>query len=227
MYTYALLKTPEIPLKLPIGMVGELHLLGTDELSALVEPALLVQELQGDDDRLMQAVLHHDRVLQIVFRQTPILPLRFGTQFISAAALVAHLTAECDSYLAILTRLAGKAEYTLKCHPQELPGDPIEGIASATPSGRDYFLAKKKRYQAQQAVQEIQRAELAELYQTIAQQYPIHQDEASGDGTHRWHILAPYDDSNFFTQAATWHDRCPHWQLFLSEALPPYHFVHE
>ncbi len=227
MYTYALLKTPEIPLMLPIGMIGELHLLGTDDLSALVEPALLVQELQGDEDRLMQAVLHHDRVLQAVFQQTPILPLRFGTQFISAAALVAHLIAESDTYLATLTRLAGKAEYTLKCHPQELPGDTIEGMASVAPSGRDYFLAKKQRYQAQQAQQEIQRAELADLYQTIAQCYPIHQDEVAGDGTHRWHFLAPHSDPSFFDQVATWHDRYPHWQLSLSDALPPYHFVHE
>jgi hypothetical protein len=45
MYTYALLKTPEQPLSLPRGIIGELQLIDAAEISALVEPGLLIDGL--------------------------------------------------------------------------------------------------------------------------------------------------------------------------------------
>jgi len=222
MYMYALLKTSEKSLALPMGIVGELQLIGTAGVSALAEPGLLIDEIRQQDDRLMQAVIRHDQILQAIFQQTTLLPLRFGTQFTSAALLFSHLETHSQSYLARLEQLTGKAEYTLKLTPHELPEEP--GELSET-KGRDYFLAKKQRYQAQHAQQQQQLAELAHLKQAIVQRYPAQLDDEPHDGIHRWHLLAPHPAPLLLEQFQTWQASYPSWELHLSEALPPYHFV--
>ncbi len=222
MYTYALLKTPEQPLSLPRGIIGELQLIDAAEISALVEPGLLIDGIRQDDDRLMQAVIRHDQILLAIFQQTTLLPLRFGTQFTSAASLREHLETHSQTYLAKLSQLLGKAEYTLKLTPCELPEQLVE-LPEA--KGRDYFLAKKQRYQAQQAQQDHQLAELAALRATIAQLYPAQLDDEPRDGIYRWHLLVPHPDSSLLAQVQTWQALCPSWELHLSAALPPYHFV--
>lgn len=224
MYTYALVKMTDAALMLPKGMVGELHVLGTEDLGAIVEPALSITDtdIQQDNERLMQAVLHHDQVIQAIFQQTPLLPLRFGTQFTSAAVLLAHLQAEADTYLDRLAQLAGKAEYTLRLIPQPMPKEPVE---LSTAKGRDYFLAKKQRYQAQQDWLQQQATELTELQQLIVHHYPTQLGSNPQDGQHRWHILAPYPTPTLLEQIRIWQVQYPHWALHLSEALPPYHFV--
>ncbi|MCS6812784.1 MAG: GvpL/GvpF family gas vesicle protein [Cyanobacteria bacterium] len=222
MYAYALVKMTDAALVLPKGIVGELHLLGTEDLGAIVEPALSITDIQQDDELLMQAVLHHDQVIRAVFQQTPLLPLRFGTQFTSAAVLLAHLQAEADTYLSRLAHLADNAEYTLKLIPQPMPEEPID---LSTAKGRDYFLAKKQRYQAQQDWLQRQATELTELQQAIVRCYPTQLDNNPQDGQHRWHILAPQPAPTLLEQVKMWQAQYPHWAIHLSEALPPYHFV--
>lgn len=223
MYTYAFLQTPDLPLELPQGIAGPLQLMSCDRLAALVEPDLSFETLQADDTQLVQAVLTHDHIICQLFQQTPLLPLRFGTRFVSPMGLLTHLEAHCQDYLAKLANVAQKAEYTLKFTPLVLS---TETAVSAELQGRDYFLAKKRRFQNQLEQQEQQTVEWQTVVQAIAQTYPNPVLGEAQDGSQRVHLLVHHqEESQLYDQLETWQLQCPHWVLSLSEALPPYHFV--
>lgn len=221
MYTYAFVRSPET-LQLPQGMTGDLQVIDVDSLAAVVEPGLDTHELRQNDERLMQSILWHDQVIQELFRQTVVLPLRFGTQFVSAEKLRLHLQENAVSYATKLDGLAGQAEYTLKWVPLE----DAEPVVRPEGSGRNYFLAKKQQMQSQLERQEQQRQELEKVWGAIAQAYPHFLAGDAHDGIERLHLLVPQSARDSLREdVQRWQQQSPHWQLSLSEALPPYHFV--
>ncbi len=245
MYIYAFLKSPADSLQLPQGIEGNLQIIETElaaesefcnvgamprnGLAGVVEPGLTsLVAIEKDEQRLMQAVLTHDRILCELSKQTTILPLRFGTIFRSSADLIAHLNQRQQEYLAKLNQLEGKAEYVLKVVPLEAPV-PVAATDLAT-KGKAYLLAKKQRFSMVQEFQNQQSREWASLLSAIAET-PIHVliltvlGEPQGT-TNRLYLLVPKNqEPQLLEYVQTWQKNHPTWQLFLSESLPPYHFV--
>lgn len=223
MYTYAFFRTSDTPIQLHDGIISEVQIIRTPELSALVEPEFDVEAIQHDDNQLVQAVLTHDRVICDLFWQTTILPLRFGTQFISEEKLLHHLIANQDQYLAKLDQLEGKAEYRLQLAPIE-PSEPEDRDRDL--KGRAYFLAKKQRYQDQQDQQTQQQQELETVLSAIAQDYPDYIRREPSQGIEKLYLLVDRQlEMALYQQLYDWQAQCPSWELDLGEALPPYHFV--
>jgi hypothetical protein len=222
MYTYAFLHTPAAPLILSTGISGTLQTVKADRLVAVVEPELTVDTLQTSDEQLMQAVLKHDRIICDLFAQTTVLPLRFGTYFVSEEALLAHLTDRQAQYLDQLAQLDGKAEYLLKLIPKQEPDTPIApGL-----KGKDYFLAKKQRIQEQAAWQQQQQIERSNLMQYLTEAGVLHQVAESREGMDRLYLLGDRGgEEKLQTLLAKWQEQCFRWELDLSGALPLYHFV--
>ncbi|NJR66901.1 MAG: hypothetical protein HC772_18870 [Leptolyngbyaceae cyanobacterium CRU_2_3] len=81
MYIYAFLPNPTRLLALPLGISGSLQIIAVKDLAALVELDLDVLALQDSDERLMQAILAHDRVTRAVFQQTTLLPPQVWYEF--------------------------------------------------------------------------------------------------------------------------------------------------
>jgi hypothetical protein len=222
MYTYAFLSHSDIPLSLPEGISGSLQLVTVDGLAALVEPDLMPDALQTSDDVLVQAVLCHDQVIREVFEQATVLPLRFGTCFVSRQGLVEHLGSHSAEYLRKLTKLKGQAEYLLKLAPLDMPNASLQ----AELRGKHYFLAKKQQYQTQIEWQQYQQAQLAKLLDTIALRFPNWTQTEASDGIERIYILSSrQDEILLYDWVKTWQSMCPQWELSLGQALPPYHFV--
>ncbi|GAB4155338.1 MAG: GvpL/GvpF family gas vesicle protein [Cyanobacteria bacterium J069] len=225
MYTYAFVLQSAASIVLPAGISGELVLLYEQNVGAVVEPGLDLAVLEQSDERLMRAVLHHDQVIREIFEQVPVLPLRFGTQFVLPEKLLEHLRLHAETYQATLARLTGQAEYTLKLSPRS-PASEDADPAPMPSKGRDYFLAKKQQFQQQLDRQQQQQAELLALKAAIAQDYPALQFDEPRDGIERLHLLVKrQDEAALYESLAGWRSRCPGWHLALSEALPPYHFV--
>ncbi len=225
-YTYAFLKIPASPLDLPAGIAGKVQLVAGNvagnSLAALVEPGLSLEEINSDDRPLMLAVMSHDRVIREVFRQTAVLPLRFGTYFVSVEDLLAHLLARQEEYLQQLERFAGKAEYMLKFIPV-LP--PVSEVPSEA-RGKQYFLVKKQRYQAQLDFQTQQAAQWQEVQQLIAQAYPDAVAGGEGSSHRAIYLLARrLEEPALLEQLLVWQQVCSHWELQLGEPVPPYHFM--
>ena len=231
MYTYAFLNPAGMPLELPEGIAGPLQLLGSGQLLALVEPDLELNQLQTSDERLVQAVLDHDRVVQQLFRQTTILPLRFGTSFASAQGLLDHLATHEPVYRQQLAQLNHKAEYRLKLIPVDVAELPI----AADLKGKDYFLAKKQQYQNYQERQARQQAELklmmhalkeAYLAGLIANIYPQTALNLAQIEAEKIYLLLDNERIDaFYHGLQSLQHQCSHWQRVLEEPLPPYHVL--
>lgn len=214
MYTYAFFKKPENSLTLLPGIAGDVQIIHCAQLSALVESDLDLEALQQDDNQLVQAVLTHDRMICELFWQTTILPLQFGTSFISLDALLLHLKSNQAAYLSKLDQLEGKAEYRLKLTPIEQP----EILVPA--------MTKGKQYQTPPALQTQQKAELQTVLAAIAQIYPNYVLTEESSGVEKLYLLLDrQDEDNLYQRLQEWQDQSPCWQLMLGEALPPYHFV--
>ncbi|MCU0523572.1 MAG: GvpL/GvpF family gas vesicle protein [Elainella sp. Prado103] len=222
MYTYAFLLN-ETPLELPEGIWGSLELVGVDRLAALIEPELQLESVQQSDRQLMQALLSHDRVIQEVFQQTTVLPLRFGTCFVSRARLLEHLQTHQLEYLEKLDYLQGKAEYVLKFSP--LPY--VEPTLESGLAGKAYFLAKKQLYQKQAAWQQQQQAELQSLHSLVEEHYPeAIRGGSAEDGIERVYLLLTGKTAiQLQAHLQVWQPQFSTWELSLSNTLPPYHFV--
>jgi hypothetical protein len=222
MHAYALVKTPPGSLSLPEGAIAALQLVGNESLSVVVEPELSLEDLQQDDALLLQAVLAHDRVIRELFAQTTVLPLRFASS-VPLESLLQDLQTNQQQYLEAFSRLEGKAEYTLTLTALPQPQPSI----SPDLTGRAYFLARKQQVQAQQAERQQQLADIQAVLAAIAHRYPYVIAETGEQDRQQIHLLVPQAEEIFVRQAAAiaFNETSPRWQVSLSEALPPYHFV--
>ncbi|MGB3492890.1 MAG: GvpL/GvpF family gas vesicle protein [Elainellaceae cyanobacterium] len=222
LYTYAFVRQSEDPLSLPVGIQQQPQFLSAGQLLAVVEPELDIERLQANDEQLIQAVIAHDRVIQSVFEQTVVLPLRFGTCFTSADRLLEHLEQRSPAYEKFLFDFAGKAEYTLKVSPVDPPVEPEVTQAK----GKEYLLQKKRQYQAQTSFQQRQQDEFDQLLQLIEEQYSVESGNSLDSDIRRINLLCDrHDEVLLRNRYQTWSEICTCWELSLSEALPPYHFV--
>jgi Gas vesicle synthesis protein GvpL/GvpF len=222
MYTYAFFNNPELPLNLLPGIAGEVQIVSRAGLSALVEPDLDLEAIQRGDNQLVQAVLTHDRMICELFWQITILPLRFGTFFVSLDSLLDHLESQQKIYTEKLSQLEGKAEYRLQITPLELP----EISLSPDLKGKQYFLAKKQHYEDQQAAQAQQQMQLQTVLAAIAQAYPDRSLTEAKSGVEKLYLLVDRrQEPALYEQLQVWQNQSPQWELMLGEALPPYHFV--
>jgi Gas vesicle synthesis protein GvpL/GvpF len=219
LHIYALILTPTTKLFLPQGIFQQVKIINSDRLSAIIESDINLELIKEDDQKLIDAVLCHDRVICEIFAQTTVLPLRFGIAFASETTLISHLTNYYDDYLAKLQELINKAEYTLKftaLAPPELDL-PQEN------SGRGYFLAKKQKYQKQQEFYENQEKQWENVVKLINDHYPC---IAQGEGEQRKILLLT--DKNIenllLTQLENWQIICENWEINMTVGLPPYHF---
>lgn len=221
-YTYAFLTTDTSDLEWPIGIQDTVQLVKAKRVSAVVETQVDLDALQDNDERLMQAVLAHDRVIGALFGQTPILPLRFGTLFGSLETLQADLAEREWEYLEKLERFAGHGQYTVKFIPLEVSAS----STSSEAKGKQYLLAKKQRYQTQQSFRESQAAQWENIRSVIRTVYPGAIAPEPLDNTPRIYLLLPLQEEPLLHQRfKDWQLACPSWELQLFGALPPYDFI--
>ncbi|MGD1905175.1 MAG: GvpL/GvpF family gas vesicle protein [Leptolyngbyaceae cyanobacterium] len=206
--------------ELPAGIASQTYLIQTGSLGAIAETHSDIQALKDNDQQLMTAILSHDRVLQDVFDQVPVLPLRFGTQFNQVSAVEAYLHNHQDHYLKRLELLADKAEYLLKLKPKIVDTPPL----SDTLTGRDYFLAKKARLQAQSSYQQTQQQQLQALIAHLQQVGHVLLSPTQ-EGQQRLHLLATRQKTVVEGDLSQWQAIAPTWEMYCSDPLPPYHFA--
>jgi len=223
-YTYAFLKTPDIPLYLPQGAASQVLLIDGTELSAVVELGISLELFRGDDEQLINMALSHDRVICEIFHQITVVPLRFGTYFNSQTSLLNHIEYHSQEYQEHLKKINGKNEYSLKLIPRKLE-KPVQ-LSEAVRKGRDYFLAKKTHYENQTIFNLAQANEKYSLIDLITQIYQSsaivqHQEEEV-----RIYLLVSLKDEPFLLkQFLDWQKACPRWNLSLQGGFPPYHFI--
>ena len=220
-YVYGFCPMPQPALILPKGMAQDTTVVVVGTLGAIAELGVDLEPLQDDDQRLMAAVLSHDQVLQKVFAQTDILPLRFGTQFADGDILQQYLQTHQEQHLHTLATLRDRAEYCISLTPHPITLPPL----ASELKGRDYFAAKKQRLQTQSDRQQHQHQQLNTLVATWRQQGLTMHKGTSQQESERLYVLAsrdPAEGSHLLNAAQT---LAPDWDCTVSSPLPPYHFV--
>lgn len=208
---------------MPEGIThAAVQLVSTGALGAIVEPDLDVSNFKDNDEELMTAVITHDQVLGQLFKQTPLLPLRFGTQFTHEASLQTYLMTHEKTHLNRLGLLSQKAEYLIKLSPRSQSLPPLDESLK----GRSYFLAKKQRLQVQTQTQTQQTAELQDFFTHLKDTgVEFIQGESREEEAARLHLLLERDAEIAQSQIMSWQQQLSCLQLDCSEPLPPYHFA--
>jgi hypothetical protein len=216
MHVYALCHSTAT-IALPDGVASSLERVTQARITAIVEPDLQLEALQQDDDRLLHAVLVHDRVIRELFQQTTVIPLRF-TAFPTEPELIADLETQQQTYLETLARLDGKAEFVLKFVPKSIVEQPLDPEIK----GKNYFLAKKRQHQEQQQQRELQSQELNQIMQAIAQQFTL----STAAEAYQFYVLASQENIHQCQEKISYLiTDLTQWDCAMGEILPPYHFV--
>lgn len=168
------------------------------DLAAVVDPTLPWEQIQARDGELLKAALLHDRVICDLFRQQPVLPLQFGTVFVSLEGIELHLQRHAEQYRDQIRNFAGMGEYTLKIAPAL-----FENTNEEQPERERYAL----------------RAYLEKDYPNLVEGIPQ-------KGIERLHILIPVQqEAHLHAQVSECQRECACWNLDLQGPMPPYHFA--
>lgn len=228
LYTYGFIARPEtnMDLSLPIGIRNPVQILGSQSLQAIVEIDAFLDQLPTEDEALLDAVLHHDRVVQWIFRAVPILPLRFGSQFSTLESLETYLQNHEILYGEQLKQFCDRAEFSLAFVPRSA-SESLLGLSTPTEKGRAFFLAKKQRLQEENDRLERQQTQWKQLKQNIKIAYPQSLWSESSEGSlAKVHLLLSFKRyPHLEKQIIQWEENFSEWELHLSNPLPPYHFV--
>jgi hypothetical protein len=229
-YTYAFLKSDiSASLDLPNGQFDQVQIIHTGNLAALIEPNISINSLKQDENTLIRAVISHHSIIGHVFSQTTLLPLRFGTCFISLEDLSTYLKQNEQPYLVKLNHFEGKAEYSIKLIPRDLPLDNQNISLDNSPhkSGRQYFLAKKQLHQIQLAHQQQRAEEKDKFISLISQTFPEYlQTDGPTSPLTTIYILTHREDTQTLNEIVhNFQINCNYWDFQVESLIPPYHFL--
>ncbi|MFN3925861.1 MAG: GvpL/GvpF family gas vesicle protein [Pseudanabaenaceae cyanobacterium] len=221
LYTYAILLADAVPIPPLLGISGQpIHAIGTNELTAVVSGGINISSLRAlPEPELIKAVLTHDQIICALFAHHTLLPLRFGTGFISENAVTSYLQSNQAHLLTQLRSLVGKAEYLLQITAKSLVID-----KPTAPTGTAYLLAKKQQYQQQEQYKlllEAERSAWLEHLQTwlTAQQIPY--EIATTDPLKIYFLMT----ADQLTELPLHQLSSARWTWQISPPTPPYHFT--
>ncbi|OIP74281.1 MAG: hypothetical protein AUK48_09520 [Oscillatoriales cyanobacterium CG2_30_44_21] len=227
-YTYAILSAPA-PADLPLGITGNpIQYFQSDRLIAAIEPDVDIEALKLlPEQSLMQAIVIHDRLICQLFNQRTLLPLRFGTAFVSMDALESYLQTENIRLVTSLEKLDGYAEFLVTGTAIAPKSEPASNL-----KGKDYLLAKRSQYLQQEQWREQLQQEVVNYFQvlrdTLGDRYKLDFQKVEPQNSEdvRGYVLLPRSQVESLQQAVrSWETAHSHWQISWSEPLPPYHFI--
>ena len=243
-YLYAITGTDQ--LRLPVALTGiddepvtVIDVGGLSALTSPVDPSLF----EPDSDEmamsgwLAQAVRAHEAVAEHALGRVPVLPMRFGTVYASAAAVAAALEQHRADLLVELKRLGTATEWSVKiCLPQQQSADagdfagPEVGDPAANGGGTAWMLARQSALLSRQQ----QPARIAACIDQVRTQMRSHAREevvaATADrrrselfnATYLVDEVAPFCET--FETLQRQHERTG-FELRMTGPWPPYHFV--
>jgi hypothetical protein len=227
-YTFAILMAP-CPKVQPLGLMGQpIQYWQCDRLVAVIQPDVDIESLKSlPEESLMQAIIQHDRLVCDLFADQTLLPLRFGTAFVSLDALDMYLRQEGARLLQDLERLAGCAEFLMKGVAIAPKVEPQTNL-----KGKDYLLAKRSLYLQQEQWRSQLQQEISSYMQLIKDNLgadtELHMQLAEAQGAEAWrcYVLLPRSQADYLQNLGkSWLEKYSHWQIEWSQALPPYHFL--
>jgi hypothetical protein len=176
-----------------------------------------------------QAVIEHARVVSECFRNTTVLPFRFGTIFDSDEALRRALRSNRKAFTDSVSRLKGKAEMHLKLVVKDGSlREAMNDIELPDSVGGEYLARLREKASRQRERQTKARAlsvQVNRLFHPLEEEVSCRKDETGGmliDIAHLIDEKAIERYQNSFSSAARQLKNC---EILISGPWPPYHFT--
>jgi hypothetical protein len=176
-----------------------------------------------------QAVIEHARVVSECFRNTTVLPFRFGTIFDSDEALRRALRSNRKAFTDSVSRLKGKAEMHLKLVVKDGSlREAMNDIELPDSVGGEYLSRLREKAARQRERQTKARAlsvQVNRLFHPLEEEVSCRKDETGGmliDIAHLIDEKAIERYQNSFSSAARQLKNC---EILISGPWPPYHFT--
>ncbi|WP_019500963.1 GvpL/GvpF family gas vesicle protein [Pseudanabaena sp. PCC 6802] len=235
LYTFAFFTEPVPPVN-PPGINGNVRYLHVDNLVAAIEPDLDVQGLKEvAEEVLLKAVLSHDRVICELFQDRTLLPLRFGTAFVSEVALRDYLHSHNRELSDRLQKLQNYAEYPIKAKflSRSSQQDSEQTDTKPELKGKEYLLAKRDFYIQQQETRSLQQQEYTDLVNllnsiSLEMKHPAApriSEQQNRDELRAFMLLKSDQVDLLQTAINEWLRDRVSWQVAIAAPLPPYHFA--
>lgn len=222
-YAYAVLPVMSHDPREPVGLRGgRVRVVRGQRLALAVGDApaeVVTLDSTSDPELAAEVALTHFDVVEALFRDGPLLPLRMCTVFATDGTALAAVDAQAPALLEALARVDGAAQWTVRVSLQPAKDD----SAAEAASGTDYLrrVGERRRDQTDRLVRARQAA--ARLLGEVGR-HAVDVDPGPDDGrTVSASFLVRADAASRFSQAA-W-DVAEPAEVEVLGPLPPYSFA--
>ena len=168
-YVYAIVRR-----NTPLPMVGKGNGAGALTMVPWRELAAVAARRPADDATFsIEAMLHHEAVVEAVRHQGPALPVRFGTMFRDETSVASALAERYDPLVADLDRVGDKVELSLtalwaSASHDQLPALRGEEALTGQSAGARYLLARAAELRREETMKERARLVARRLDQALS-----------------------------------------------------------
>jgi hypothetical protein len=213
-----------IPMESTLGVSGnQVFVYPACELAVVVSehnPAEALGQKSGVD---------HARVIADCFKQSTILPFRFGTIFNDDESLRRSIRSNQRQFLSHIEKLRGKTEMHLKVLVDDCGGHSADKHAPADGVSREYFTNLRESGARQRERQTRARAvsfQMHRLFQPLDEEVSCRLTDSGKMMLDIAHLIDRKCVDRYLSKFATTTAAMREYQMQLSGPWPPYHFVH-
>ncbi len=193
------------------------------------EFAVIVSEYTPNGGLDQSAVLAHAHVVGECFRNTTVLPFRFGTVFHSDEALRQAVRANRKAFMESVHRLKGKAEMHLKVFVRDgtLAADLAAGELPAT-AGGEYLSRLREKAARERERQSKARAlsvQVHKLFHPLEEEVSCKKVDRGGLLIDIAHLIDSRGIETYQNRYSTVTRQLKDCEVALSGPWPPYHFM--
>lgn len=193
------------------------------------EFAVIVSEYERSGTLDQRAILDHARVVSECFRNTTVLPFRFGTVFENDEALRRSVRSNRKAFMASVSRLRGKAEMHLKLLVKD--GSLREAMADVelpTTAGGEYLRKLREKAVRQRQRQTKARAlsvQVHKLFNPLEEDVCCKKVDSGGMLLDIAHLIDGNSVEKYQNRYNTAARQLKDCELVISGPWPPYHFM--
>jgi Gas vesicle synthesis protein GvpL/GvpF len=193
------------------------------------ELALIVSEYVPTADLDQQAILEHARVIAECFRNTTVLPFRFGTVFDTDDALRRAVRSNRKAFLSSVERLRGKAEMHLKLMVKDGSlREAMTDVVLPMTTGGEYLTKlreKAVRHRERQTKARAISVQVHKLFNPLEEEVSCKKVDSGGMMIDIAHLVDHKEVEKYqarYNSAARQLKDC---RMSVSGPWPPYHFL--
>lgn len=193
------------------------------------ELAVIVSEYVPSGSLSQNAILEHARVVADCFRNTTVLPFRFGTVFESDDALRRAVRSNRKAFLTGVARLRGKAEMHLKLVVKDGSVRPVlDDVVLPQTTGGEYLIKLRERAVRQRERQTKARAisvQVHKLFHPLEEEVSCKKINSGGMLIDIAHLVNHKEIEKYQARYTSATRQLKDCELAISGPWPPYHFL--